>query len=205
MLSPCDRLQLEGFRRTDQARRHHPEPRACNWPPWATPKDRAYFEAKVIEERLTYKQLYDAIKQKFGVRRKPGAGRPMKIPRDVTKALIHLNAQADYFMHCNEQVWFGKQFDIIESLTTCLASLLNDKFKDQLTEAAETCERLAELAETDAQKLREALSEVERRMAVQAEYEQQGREEENFAVPPRAKEKTSQKPAGLLRGRRATH
>ena len=80
-------------------------------------KDRADFQAKVIAEaRLTYKQLYDAIKQKFGVRRKPGAGRPMKIPRDVTKALIHLNAQADNFIHCNEQVWFGNQFDIVESL-----------------------------------------------------------------------------------------
>lgn len=141
-------------------------------------KDRAYFEAKVIEERLTYKQLYDAIKQKYGVRRKPGAGRPMKIPKDVTKALIHLHAQADYFMHCNELVWFGKQFDIIESVAELPAGLLNDKFKDQLTEAAETCERLAELAETDAKSLREALSEVERRMAVQAEYARKAAEED---------------------------
>ena len=80
------------------------------------PKDIAAFQAKVIAEHWTYKQLFDAIKQKFGVRRKPGAGRPMKVPRDVTKALIHLNAQADNFIRCNERVWFGEHFDIIESL-----------------------------------------------------------------------------------------
>jgi hypothetical protein len=140
-------------------------------------KDRAHFQAKVIAEGLTYKQLYDAIKQKFGVRRKPGAGRPMKVPRDVTKALIHLNAQADNFIHCNERVWFGAQFDIIESLTDLPSSLLSDQFKKQLTAAAETCEKLAELANTDAERLREALSEVERRMALQAKFEQQAQEE----------------------------
>jgi len=142
------------------------------------PKDRAEFQAKVIAERLTYKQLYDAIKQKFGVRRKPGAGRPMKVPRDVTKALIHLNAQADNFIHCNERVWFGKQFDIMESLTDVPTAMLDEKFKDQLTEAAEICEKLARLAEENAQKLRKALSQVERRMAAQAKFEKQAQEEE---------------------------
>jgi len=143
-------------------------------------KDIAEFQAKVIRERLTYKQLYDAIKQKFGVRRKPGAGRPMKVPRSVTKALIHLSAQADSFIHCNERIWFGEQFDIIESVTDVPTSMLDENFKERLTEAAETCEKLARLAEADAEKLRKALSQVEHRMAAQAEFEKQTRAEEEI-------------------------
>jgi hypothetical protein len=126
--------------------------------------------------------LYDAITLKFGVRRKPGAGRPMKVPRDVTKALIHLNAQADNFIHCNERVWFGEQFDIIESLTDVPSSLLDETFKKQLTEATEACEKLARLAEEDARKLHQALSQIERRMAAQAKCDQQAQEELSCAV-----------------------
>jgi hypothetical protein len=132
-------------------------------------RDRAHFQEKVIDERLTCKQLFDAIKRKFGVRRKPGAGRPMKVPSSVNKALIHLRTQADNFIHCNEQVWFGEQFDIVESVSDLPTTLFSDQFKEQLSETAETCERLAQLAEADAKKLREAISEVERRMAIQAE------------------------------------
>jgi len=144
-------------------------------------KDRAHFQTKVIAEGLTYKQLYDAIKQKFGVRRKPGAGRPMKVPRDVTKALIHLNAQADNFIRCNERVWFGEEFDIIESLADLPSSVLSDQFKEQLTEAAEMCEKLARLAEANSHKLRQALSQVERRIAAQAKFEQQAQEDEEMS------------------------
>jgi hypothetical protein len=106
----------------------------------------------------------------------------MKVPRNVTKALIHLNAQAGNFIHCNERVWFGEQFDIIESVTDLPTALLSDEFKEQLTEAAETCEKLAELANTDAEKLREALGEVERRMAAQAKFEQEAQEEMSCAA-----------------------
>jgi hypothetical protein len=144
-------------------------------------KDIAYFQRRVIAERLTCKQLYDAIKEKYGVRRKPGAGRPLKVPRNVTKALLHLRAQADNFIHCNEKVWFGEQFDLVESMTDLAGSVLSDEFKEQLSEAAETCEKLAALAEADAQKLRQALSEVDRRMAAQAKFEQQAREEEEMS------------------------
>ena len=145
-------------------------------------EDRIYFQKRVITERLTYKQLYDAIKEKYGVRRKPGAGRPMKVPRNVTKALIHLRAQADNFIHCNGQVWFGEQFDITASLADVPTSVLNEEVRERLTEAAETCEKLAALAEADAQKLRKALSHVERRMAAQARIEQQAQEEMSCAA-----------------------
>jgi hypothetical protein len=99
---------------------------------FSDPEERARFQAKAIDEGLTCQQRYDAIKTEFGVRRKPGAGRPMKVPRDVTKALIHLNAQADNFIRWNDQIWFGEQFDIIESVADVPVDLLNDKFKEQL-------------------------------------------------------------------------
>ena len=105
----------------------------------------------------------------------------MKVPRNVSKALVHLNTQADNFIRCNERVWFGEHFDIIESLTEIPTSLLNDSFKEQLTEAAETCEKLARMADADAQKLREALSHVERRMTAQAESDQQAQEQEEMS------------------------
>jgi HTH domain found in ParB protein len=142
---------------------------------------RRELQERVVEEHLSVRDLDREIKKNQPKPRKPGAGRPMKVPRDVTKALIHLNAQADNFIHCNERVWFGAQFDIIESLTDLPSSLLSDKFTKQLTAAAESCERLARMADADAEKLRDALSEVERRMALQAKFDKQAQEEEEMS------------------------
>jgi hypothetical protein len=140
--------------------------------------ERQRLQQMVVERNLTVKELDREIKATQPKPRKRGAGRPFKVPSSLTKALAHLNTQADNFVRCNDRIWFGDQFDIIESLADLPVASLSDQFKEQLAEAAETCEKLAAQAEADAQKLREAISEVERRMAVQAEYEQRAREEE---------------------------
>lgn len=141
------------------------------------PKDRAYFEAKVIEERLTYKELVDAIKRKFGVRRKPGAGRPMKVPRNVTKALIHLSEQSTAYRHLHEKIWFGEKFNIAEKVPDLPSSLLSDELREQLGDALNACESLASVAEAEAKELRGVIALVDKRMAAQAECDRKAAEE----------------------------
>ncbi len=135
------------------------------------PKERAEFQAKVIAESLTSQQLYDAIKQKFGVRRKPGAGRPFKVPSSLTKALIHLSTQGDAYVRAHGQIWFGEDFNIAEQVPDLPPSLLSDKLREQLGDALKACEKLSSVAEAEASELRTVIELVDKRMAAQAEFD----------------------------------
>jgi hypothetical protein len=146
------------------------------------PKDIAFFQRKVIAERLTYRQLYDAIKKKFGVRRKRGAGRPYKVPSSLTKALTHLSTQATAYRHAHGKIWFGEQYNIAAVVQDMPPGLPSEGLRKQLAEALEGCESLASVAEAEAQELRSAIELVDRRMAAQARCEQQAREEMSCAA-----------------------
>jgi hypothetical protein len=137
----------------------------------------AELQAKVIAERWTVKQLYDAILEACGRKRKPGGGRRLKVPKDVKAALVHLTAQIAQHVKMHEQIWFGREFDIIEELSGTPADKLAGPLKEKLDEALTLTEKLAELAVRDAEQLREAIAGVEERIRCQAEAEAEAEEE----------------------------
>jgi hypothetical protein len=136
-------------------------------------KERAELQEKVVTEKLTTRQLHEAEKEMFGIRRKPGAGRPLKKPKNVKAAFTHLTAQAGKFIKLNDEVWFGKAFDILSQVQGLTGDKMTDELMAQITDAAEQCENLAATAIKDAETLRGILPEIDRRKKAQAEAEAQ--------------------------------
>ena len=126
-------------------------------------------QTAIISKKLTTNQLQDAIKEIFGVRRKPGAGRSLKIPKSLKAAFVHLTAQAEKFIKLNDEVWFGDAYDIIEEVDGLPADKLTDEFKAKVIEAAEQCESVATTAAANAKALRGTMPNIEDRMKRQAE------------------------------------
>ena len=140
-------------------------------------ESRVKLEEKVISEKLTTKQLFKAEQEMFGVRRKPGGGRPLKVPGNVKKALVHATSQAEKFLKSNDTIWFGDEFDIISEIADLPADKLTSEFKDQVIKAAGQYDSLAVTASRGAKALRETLPDIERGMAAQAALEAQQRAE----------------------------
>jgi hypothetical protein len=137
--------------------------------------ERAELLKKVISEKLTTKQLFEAEKEMFGVRRMPGAGRPPKRPKKLKDAFAHLNAQAEKFVKLNNEIWFGEAYNIIDEIKALTGGQFTDELKAQVEEAAEHCENLAATATRGAECLRGILPEIERRMKAQADMDAQVR------------------------------
>jgi hypothetical protein len=133
------------------------------------PRERLALQKRVIEEKLTLSDLEREIKKTQPKPRKRGGGRPFKVPSSLTKALMHLSAQATTYRSAHEKIWFGEQYNITDALTDLPSSLLSDGLREQLAEALEGCESLASVAEQEVDELREVLALVDCRIASQAE------------------------------------
>ena len=137
------------------------------------PKSRRELIDRVVAERMTTRALWQAIKNVFGVRRLPGAGRPLKRPKSVKEALTHMRSQGEKLCRLNNEAWFGEQFDLGEEITNLPAAALTDDVRTQITDTAEQCEQLAKTAAASAKALRAVLPELDRRRAAQAEVDAQ--------------------------------
>ncbi|MGO9108070.1 MAG: hypothetical protein ACLP9L_02445 [Thermoguttaceae bacterium] len=100
------------------------------------------------------------------------------MPSSLSKALAHLNAQSNAYLHAHEKIWFGENFNIAEVVPDLPESSLSDDLREQLGEALKGCESLASVAEAEAQELRSAIALVDRRMAAQAECNRKAIEED---------------------------
>ncbi len=138
---------------------------------------RTELQTNVVTEKWTVEELYKAHIEKFGPRRKPGAGRPLKTPKHPKAAIVHLTAQAQKFIKANDEIWFGAAFDIPTAVNDMPSSTLTDELKQQLSEAAELCNQLAEKASEKVEVLRGVLADVERRLQLQADHDRRVREE----------------------------
>jgi len=138
---------------------------------------RRTLQQKVIDKNLSVKDLEHEIKNAQPKPRKPGAGRPFKVPSSLTKALTHLNAQSNAYLHAHEKIWFGENFNIAEVVPDLPASSLSENLREQLGDALKGCESLASVAEAEAQELRSAIALVDKRMAAQAECDRKAQEE----------------------------
>ena len=145
------------------------------------PKTRAELQANVIEKRWTVRDLNAAVKALAGPTRKPGAGRPIKQPRNIQAAVTHLTEQAAHFIKLNDKIWFGRDFDIVASVADLPADELDDDLFQQLSDAAELCSQMADAASRDAERFVDAIADVEQRMEAQAEIEYEAEEEEACA------------------------
>lgn len=135
-----------------------------------TPNEfRAEIQAALIENGWCVRELQRAIREKLGVRRKAGAGRPLKTPKNVKAALIHSAEQAKKFAKANAEIWFGDAYDIPEAVADIPSDLLTDELKTQLSEAAEQYDKVNEITAKNAQLLRGALADVDSRMKAQEE------------------------------------
>lgn len=99
-------------------------------------------QKRVIKDRLTVAELIKAIKERYGARRSPGAGRPCKVPKNANAAITHLTAQTEKFLRTNE-VWFGDRFDIANALKEIPADRLTNDLKESLANAADLCDQLS--------------------------------------------------------------
>ena len=138
---------------------------------------RRELQEKVVEENLSVRDLDREIKKTQPKPRKRGAGRPMKVPSSLTKALTHLSTQAEVYRKAHEKIWFGEEYNISQVVPDLPSSLLSDGLRKQLADALEGCESLATVAEEEANQLREALALVDKRMAAQAEANRKAAEE----------------------------
>ena len=136
-------------------------------------KLRQKLQKQLIAERWTVRDLYRAIQGEQGPQRKAGAGRPLKIPKNLTAAVTHFTAQAEKFIKTNGQVWFGKDFDIVDELAELPADKLDDKLKGQILEVADLFQTLESMAVEHRERLLGAIEEMEDRMEAQAEIERQ--------------------------------
>jgi hypothetical protein len=131
---------------------------------------RRKLQDKVVEENLTVRELDAEIKRhEPKLPRKRGAGRPFKVPANLTRALAHMSAQSNNYQRAHEEVWFGDKYNIADVVPDLPASILTDDLRNQLEEALQGCESLISVAEAEAEQLREVLEVVDRRMAAQAE------------------------------------
>ena len=133
---------------------------------------------KVITDKLTTKQLFVEAYQQLGVRRKPGAGRPLKVPKKIEGALTHFETQIEQFVKLSDQVWFGDQYNIISEIKELPATELTEELRTRLDEDAKKADNLAVKAAGDAKALREALADVDRRIAAQAKINAEVQAEE---------------------------
>jgi hypothetical protein len=140
-------------------------------------KLRRKLQDMIVEENLTVRELDAEIKRhEPELPRKRGAGRPFKVPANLTRALTHMSAQSNNYQRAHWEVWFGEKYNIADVVPDLPASLLTDDLRKQLEEALEGCESLISIAEAEAEQLREALQTVERRMAAQAECDRKAAE-----------------------------
>ena len=138
---------------------------------------RRELQEKVVDEKLTVQELEREIKKTQPKPRKKGAGRPMKVPSSLAKALTHLSTQAEVYRKAHEKIWFGDQYNIGDVVADLSPGLFSDGLRKQLADALEGCESLATVAEAEANQLRETLALVDRRMAAQAESDHKAAEE----------------------------
>jgi len=132
---------------------------------------RSELEARVIGEGMSVRDMEREIRAKYGQRRKPGAGRPLKKSKTVTAAVRHATEQAKLFVkHC-DQVWFGDEFSIPDEVETIPGDKLSEEFENQISEAADLFTQLAKTATRNAEALRGTLKKVEARRQAQAEAE----------------------------------
>jgi len=161
---------------------------------------RARLVQKIAEEGLTVRELQAAIEREVGPRRRPGAGRPPKRPKKLKDAFVHLTTQAERFVRHNNAVWFGAEYDIADQLHKLPFGELTEELQTQIVDAAEKCEVLAAAAAKDAQALRGALVEIDRRRKAQADLmkKQQAELEEEKVLQQqlRAERQAHRAPAG---------
>ncbi len=144
--------------------------------------DRKQLQQKVVEERLSVRELQNAIQEKYGRRRQPGAGRPPKLPKSVKGAVTHMLSQAEKFDKLHREAWFCDAFDLREEIVETPANKLTDELRESVGQTADAFDELAETTVQSAKVLREILADVQDRMQTQAELEQQ-REEEGELCP----------------------
>jgi len=140
---------------------------------------RQELQEKVIEKKLTVRDLDSEIKKNQPKPRKRGAGRPFKVPSSLTKALTHLSTQAAVYQNAHEKIWFGEQYNITDALTELPPGLFSKGLREQLAEALEGCESLASVAEAEAEELRQAIAHVDKCMAAQAECDRKAAKEDD--------------------------
>jgi hypothetical protein len=141
------------------------------------PRERRTLQQKVIDGKLTVRDLDREIRKTRPKPRKRGAGRPYKVPSSLTKALIHITAQSDTYRRAHEDIWFGEKFNIAAAVPDIPSNLLSDSLREQLEAALKGCESLARVAEAEVKELRSVLAQVDKRRAAQAEYDRKAREE----------------------------
>jgi hypothetical protein len=140
-------------------------------------KERKKLQQKVAEDGLSVQGLQNEILGKHGRQRRPGAGRPLKVPKNVSDAVTHMLSQGTKFQKLNSQAWFGDAFDIREGVRDVPADKLTDVFKARVNQAANLYDQLAETTVQNADVLREIAADIEERMQAQVELEQQWKEE----------------------------
>jgi hypothetical protein len=139
--------------------------------------DRKELQQKVVEEGLSVRELQNAFREKYGLRRQPGAGRPVMVPKNVKAAVTHMLSQAEKFDKLHREAWFCDAFDLREEIAGTPADKLSDELRESVSQTTEVFDQLAETTVQSARVLREILADVQNRMQAQAELEQQWKEE----------------------------
>jgi hypothetical protein len=140
-------------------------------------KERTRLQQKVAKEGLSVRGLQDEILAKYGRQRRPGAGRPLTVPKNASQAVTHMLSQGTKFQKLNSQAWFGDAFDIEEAAGEIPADKLTEEFKTRVSQAADLYDELAETTVQNAKVLREIESDIEQRILEQARVEQEAAEE----------------------------
>ena len=141
---------------------------------------RIAIQADLIKEGWTVDQLHKTIRAKLGMRRKSGAGRPLKTPKTVKAALVHSTEQARKFVKSNDEIWFGTAFDIPNAVRDIPADKLTEELRTKISEAVEQYDRVNETTNKNAQHLRDILANVDRRMQAQAEHDRRVQAEKDI-------------------------
>jgi len=136
-------------------------------------EDRETLIARVEKEGLTVRELEKAIREMYGRRRKAGAGRKSRVPKNVNAALTNLSTQIDKFVSSSNSIWFGSEYDLGTELAKVPADKLTDEFIAKLGDVVEHLKSLAEIARQNAQTIAGVIPEAERRKNAQAEIEEQ--------------------------------
>ncbi len=104
--------------------------------------------------------LQSEILAKHGRQRRPGAGRPLTVPKNASEAVTHMLSQGTKFQKLNSQAWFGDAFDIAAGVRDIPADRLTDVFKTRVSQAADLYDQLAETTEQYAGVLREIAADI---------------------------------------------
>ncbi len=135
--------------------------------------ERKTLQQKVAKEGLSVRGLQSEILAKHGRQRRPGAGRPLAVPKSASEAVTHMLSQGTKFRNLNSQAWFGDAFDIRAGVRDIPADRLTDVFKARVSQAADLYDQLAETTEQYAGVLREIAADIGERQEVQAALERQ--------------------------------